>query len=61
MSDTHLLDIAERVSSTKAEMDLAENGVKYYQRVLAAAEVRYEEKRQAFTAALADMKGKGGF
>ncbi len=61
MSDMHLLDIAERVASTKAEMDSAENGVKYYQRVLAAAEVRYEEKRVAFAAALADMKVKGGF
>jgi hypothetical protein len=61
MTDATLLDIAERIATTKAEMDLAENGVRYYQRVLVAAEVRYEEKRQAFAAALADMKGKGRF
>lgn len=60
MSDTKLLDIAERVSSTKAELDAAELGANYYRRVLAEAESRVQVKLEAFQAALCDMRLKGG-
>lgn len=60
MTNAYLLETADRVTKAKAVLDLAERGVQYYERVLAAAKERRGEKYDAMLLALADLKALGG-
>lgn len=59
-SDTPLLQIAEDVTKAKEELDRAEIGVNYYQRVLDEAKARQADKQQAFDTAMEALKKAGG-
>ena len=59
-SDTQMLEAAQALSKAHSDLELANGSVAYYQRVLAAAEARVEEKLVNLGVALSVVRGMGG-